>query len=1107
MAIATDQPTIYISYSHKDKKWLDRVFKHLQVLQQQGRVGEFRIWADTDIKPGDRWQEAIDQTLHQATLAILLVSPDYLASEFVNEVEARRLLERSETERLPIIPIIVRPCNWQQVNWLAQFQVFTANGKALSEIKNVDKELTRVAEVIAQQLERMATPPHRPPGKGEVQVAPVSEEIGDREPERETERGAEEASEEPRERAKTPPPEQTNLSSRSDAAPPTTTNGGGQANAPVAPQPAEQAPASGGDAAEPPLEADPRRRMPGFSPDTYTETDLLGIEDDVRAFATLIAARAVTPPLSIGLFGDWGSGKTFFMRHLRREVEQVARDARDSKQPQSEIAFYKHIVQIEFNAWHYGEGNLWAGLVEHIFRNLRLNKNDAPAEIAKRQEHMLDQLASEKAAEAKASAAVQQAQNKFDAKNQELTEIKQQHADEAELLGQLSQANVVGALLQSIALAPGTKAQINQALEQVGLPQVQQGAADLQDALMAAQSAAKRGRSVLTTLTEAKDRKWRLLLLIIILFAAPAVGLLIAYLMRNQPQGFAQLAAVAGTLATLLTTGAAWIQKQLAWAAGWIKKAEHATHEIDKQVALKQAENNKQMEMHAQQLDLLKAEYLALRREREEAQRRVEQIQTEITQQSAVFRLGRFIQDRAQSDDYRKHLGVLALIRRDFEELSRLMSEDNERLAKLVKLADEEPDEPVRVNRIVLYIDDLDRCPPQQVVAVLQAVHLLLAFQLFVVVVGVDGRWVARALSKQYPELLGGGDGKETTPVKQHAPEAELRATPHDYLEKIFQIPFWLKPLEASHTKRMLRGLLESSIAQASGQNGAAEFKPHTAPTQTAVSSPSHAETQAQTHASDAPAPHSEVQIVTLKQEGHADKVADTAAMTLDSAGTPAGGAGSNSGGGAVSANDAVVAADSGQPEAGQHSSGTVAASTQRPPTDLNPGGLEISAEELQFMEELTPLLGRSPRAVKRFVNVYRLIKSGLAPDERPRFLHERAPASNSRIVMFLLSIATGLPGISREFFEQVQDLQTEHLRALQQAQAAPDPSSPPACLADLMRGLFEQNNAPEPHPELTTLQAWLDDKAHEAWPRFQLASLLHWSKRVARFSFRVKGL
>jgi hypothetical protein len=68
--------------------------------------------------------------------------------------------------------------------------------------------------------------------------------------------------------------------------------------------------------------------------------DHLGIDDDVFAFASFIAARSVTPPISIGIFGEWGSGKTFFMPRLRKRVEEISTEARFSGALQRDLAFY-----------------------------------------------------------------------------------------------------------------------------------------------------------------------------------------------------------------------------------------------------------------------------------------------------------------------------------------------------------------------------------------------------------------------------------------------------------------------------------------------------------------------------------------------------------------------------------------------------------------------------------------------------------------------------------------------------------------------------------------------------------------------------------------------
>src|SRR5579871_849655 len=99
--------------------------------------------------------------------------------------------------------------------------------------------------------------------------------------------------------------------------------------------------------------------------------------------------------------------------------------------------------------------------------------------------------------------------------------------------------------------------------------------------------------------------------------------------------------------------------------------------------------------------------------------------------------LGYFVAQRSGSDHYRRHLGLISLIRKDFDGLvERLKSAENQQGRQ--------------VDRIILYIDDVDRCPPSMVVDILQAVHLLLAYELFVVVVSVDPRWLLRSLESRF---------------------------------------------------------------------------------------------------------------------------------------------------------------------------------------------------------------------------------------------------------------------------------------------------------------------------------------------------------------------
>jgi hypothetical protein len=133
----------------------------------------------------------------------------------------------------------------------------------------------------------------------------------------------------------------------------------------------------------------------------------------------------------------------------------------------------------------------------------------------------------------------------------------------------------------------------------------------------------------------------------------------------------------------------------------------------------------------------------------------------------------------------------------------------------------------------VLYIDDLDRCPPRRVVQVLEAVHLILALELFVVVLAVDPRWLLQSLELHYSELLAGRDerppaaGPAPAGPDDAAPEAgdenEDReawlSTPLNYLEKIIQIPFALRPMGQTGGAALVRSLLPVALSD----DGAAE--------------------------------------------------------------------------------------------------------------------------------------------------------------------------------------------------------------------------------------------------------------------------------------------
>ena len=151
-----NKPTIFISYSHKDVEWKNRLETHLRGLQLQDRLD---FWSDEKIGIGDAWLEKIQAAMNAASVAVLLVSPDFLASEFIVREEVKRLLERREKEKLPLLPILVRSCFWKRVPWLVQTQMRPRNGIPLSAgtSHEIDEYLTTIVEEIDRALERGTT--------------------------------------------------------------------------------------------------------------------------------------------------------------------------------------------------------------------------------------------------------------------------------------------------------------------------------------------------------------------------------------------------------------------------------------------------------------------------------------------------------------------------------------------------------------------------------------------------------------------------------------------------------------------------------------------------------------------------------------------------------------------------------------------------------------------------------------------------------------------------------------------------------------------------------------------------------------------------------------
>lgn len=141
---------VFISYSHKDTEWLERLQIHLKPLEREGILD---IWADTKIIAGMQWREEIQNAIESSTVAIVLVSADFLASDFIDEHELPKILSRAKTGGTTILPVIVSPCLFVG-SGIDVFQSVNSPDSPLVEMVPAERErtLVKLAQVISQKL-------------------------------------------------------------------------------------------------------------------------------------------------------------------------------------------------------------------------------------------------------------------------------------------------------------------------------------------------------------------------------------------------------------------------------------------------------------------------------------------------------------------------------------------------------------------------------------------------------------------------------------------------------------------------------------------------------------------------------------------------------------------------------------------------------------------------------------------------------------------------------------------------------------------------------------------------------------------------------------------
>jgi hypothetical protein len=150
---------IFISYSHKDQKWLNRLLVHLKPLRVAGITD---VWADTKIDPGKKWRDEIKKALAETKVAILLVSIDFINSEFIATNELPPLLKGAENDDVLILQLIVGPCEkrFKKTATLEQFQTFNKPDVPMSKMSTNERE--ELWDRLADRIEDFLKPAPNP---------------------------------------------------------------------------------------------------------------------------------------------------------------------------------------------------------------------------------------------------------------------------------------------------------------------------------------------------------------------------------------------------------------------------------------------------------------------------------------------------------------------------------------------------------------------------------------------------------------------------------------------------------------------------------------------------------------------------------------------------------------------------------------------------------------------------------------------------------------------------------------------------------------------------------------------------------------------------------